>query len=41
MVEECTHNENKLCRADAIVVRSSGDKKVSSTDGTRCETFKM
>lgn len=40
IVEECQYNENKLCHADAIEVRSSGDKIVETTDGTACGTFK-
>ncbi|MHB1128402.1 MAG: DUF1540 domain-containing protein [Bacillota bacterium] len=40
MVEECTRNENQLCRASCIEVRSSGTRKVSTTDETCCGTFK-
>ncbi|MHB1127262.1 MAG: DUF1540 domain-containing protein [Bacillota bacterium] len=40
MVEECTHNSEKLCQADAIEVRSSGTREVSNTDETCCGTFK-
>jgi hypothetical protein len=38
--EECHYNEAKRCRADAIEVNSSGDMKVETADGTRCDTFK-
>lgn len=40
VVEECAYNQDKLCHADTIEVRSSGDKNVLSSDGTACETFK-
>lgn len=40
VVEECVYNQNKLCQADEIEVRSSGDMAVSTSDGTACETFK-
>ncbi|MGQ9532253.1 MAG: DUF1540 domain-containing protein [Desulfotomaculales bacterium] len=40
-VEECVHNRNGACRASAIEVRSSGDEKVATSDGTCCETFEM
>jgi hypothetical protein len=38
--EECHHNKNFECTADGIQVRSSGDSKVQSADGTACDTFK-
>jgi len=41
MVEECAYNDNYLCNAEEIEVRSSGKNRVvNSTDGTACETFK-
>jgi len=40
VVEECTYNQSKMCNADSVEVRSSGDKKVETTDGTACNTFK-
>lgn len=40
VVEECHFNENKLCKAEGIEVRSSGDKSVQTSDGTACATFK-
>lgn len=40
MCEECHHNENYECHADGIEVRSSGDKRVQTSDGTCCNTFK-
>lgn len=40
MCEECTFNDNKRCKAKSIEVRSSGDKKVLTSDGTCCDTFK-
>lgn len=40
VVEECAYNQNKLCHADSIEVRSSGDMSVATSDGTACETFK-
>lgn len=40
VVEECAYNQDKLCHADTIEVRSSGDNSVQSSDGTACETFK-
>lgn len=40
VVEECVYNQNKMCNADSIEVRSSGDMSVSTSDGTACETFK-
>lgn len=39
VVEECTYNQGQMCHADSIEVRSSGDKKVETTDGTACNTF--
>lgn len=39
-VEECVFQENMICHADGIEVRSSGDKIVKTSDGTACETFK-
>ncbi len=39
-VEECIFNAKRLCQADAIEVRSSGDNVVSNSDGTACETFR-
>lgn len=40
VVEECEFNQNNLCNAEDIEVRSSGDLSVKSSDGTACETFK-
>ncbi|MCL4441362.1 MAG: DUF1540 domain-containing protein [Firmicutes bacterium] len=40
VVEECHFNENMICNADAIEVRSSGDRSVETSDGTACSTFK-
>jgi hypothetical protein len=40
-VEECVHNRNGACRASAIEVRSSGDEKVATQDGTCCGTFEV
>ena len=40
VVEECVYNQDKLCQADSIEVRSSGDMAVATSDGTACETFK-
>lgn len=40
VVEECHYNQDKMCNADSIEVRSSGDLKVETTDGTACSTFK-
>lgn len=39
MCEECHYNRNYECFADSIEVRSSGDRRVTSSDGTFCETF--
>lgn len=39
--EECHHNDNFACTADGIEVKSSGDLKVKSADGTACNTFKI
>lgn len=38
-VEECSYWDNSICTASAIEVRSSGDRKVKTSDGTCCETF--
>lgn len=38
--EECHYNRNFECHADSIEVKSVGDKKVSSSEGTCCNTFK-
>jgi hypothetical protein len=40
MCEECHHNNDFTCAADGIEVKSSGDLKVKSSDGTACNTFK-
>ncbi|MBP2643004.1 MAG: hypothetical protein H6Q67_891 [Firmicutes bacterium] len=40
MCEECHHNKNFECTAENIEVRSRGDLKVQSVDGTACNTFK-
>ncbi len=40
VVEECAFQNNMLCHADNIEVRSSGDQQVKTSDGTACETFK-
>ncbi|MCL6559490.1 MAG: DUF1540 domain-containing protein [Firmicutes bacterium] len=40
MCEECHYNRNFECHADSIEVRSSGDKKVESSGGTCCHTFR-
>ena len=39
MCEECKHNRSHECFADGIEVRSSGDMRVESSDGTCCNTF--
>ncbi|PRR69276.1 DUF1540 domain-containing protein [Neomoorella humiferrea] len=39
-VEECHFWDNMICTADAIEVRSSGDRKVTTSDGTACHTFR-
>jgi len=38
-VEECKFQNNMSCHAEAIEVRSSGDRKVNTSDGTACHTF--
>lgn len=39
-VEECYYNQNQLCVASAIEVKSSvTNNVVSNTDETACETF--
>lgn len=40
MCEECHYNTGYECHADGIEVMSSGDKKVRTSDGTCCQTFK-
>lgn len=40
MCEECNYNESHECHADGIEVKSSGDLKVETSDGTCCNTFK-
>lgn len=37
--EECRYNEDHVCHAANIEVRSSGDKEVHSSAGTCCSTF--
>lgn len=39
MCEECHYNDRYECHADSIEVRSSGDNKVDTSDGTCCHTF--
>ncbi|HHV71293.1 MAG TPA: DUF1540 domain-containing protein [Clostridia bacterium] len=38
-VEECAYWNDMVCTANAIEVRSSGDRQVKTSDGTCCETF--
>jgi hypothetical protein len=40
MCEECHYNEKHECHAEGIEVKSSGDMKVETTDGTCCNTFR-
>ncbi len=39
LCEECRYNEDHKCSANNIEVKSSGDNKVCSADGTCCNTF--
>jgi hypothetical protein len=39
LCEECVHNKEFECTAESIEVNSSGDLKVQSADGTRCQTY--
>ncbi|MCL1873824.1 MAG: DUF1540 domain-containing protein [Clostridiales bacterium] len=39
-VEECVYNDNNLCKAKSIEVRSSGTLSVHSPDNTACGTFR-
>lgn len=41
MCEECVYNDDFQCKADGIEIYSSGDKKVETADGTRCQTFAL
>jgi len=38
--EECHYNKNYKCDAETIIVRSMGDMKCESSEGTCCHTFK-
>ncbi|NYE56935.1 DUF1540 domain-containing protein [Carboxydothermus ferrireducens] len=38
-VEECRFWSDNVCTAKSIEVRSSGTRKVSTSDDTACETF--
>jgi hypothetical protein len=38
-VEECIYNTQKLCSAESIEVKSSGNMVVGTSAGTRCGTF--
>jgi len=38
--EECQFNVDFECHADSIEVMSVGDKRVQSSEGTCCNTFK-
>lgn len=40
LVEECVYNEHQACQANAIEVKSTGDKRVMTSDGSCCDTFK-
>jgi len=40
MCEECNYNNKFECHADGIEVKSSGNNRVESSDGTCCNTFK-
>ncbi len=37
--EECRYNEDQMCNAGAIEVRSNGDNNVETSAGTCCSTF--
>lgn len=39
VVEECLFNEDHICQAEEIEVRSSGTMSVINSEGTACETF--
>jgi len=39
-VEECQYWDNMNCAAGAIEVRSNGDRKVNTSEGTKCHTFR-
>jgi len=38
-VEECRFWRNNQCTANSIEVRSSGTRRVNTSDDTACETF--
>jgi len=38
-VEECRFWQNNSCTANSIEVRSSGTRRVSTSDDTACHTF--
>lgn len=40
MCEECHYNNAYECHADNIEVRSVGDNRVASSEGTMCLTFR-
>lgn len=40
MCEECHYNQKHECQADGIEVKSSGNMRVETTEGTCCNTFR-
>lgn len=40
LVEECVFNAHDACQANAIEVISDGDKRVMTSEGSACKTFK-
>lgn len=39
-VEECMYQENTVCNAPSIEVRTSRGRRAAASDDTCCETFK-
>ncbi|MCG0277039.1 MAG: DUF1540 domain-containing protein [Thermanaeromonas sp.] len=39
-VEECQYWDNMICTADSIEVRSSGDRRVRTSEDTACHSFR-
>jgi len=39
-VEECAYNAHEVCQANSIQVISTGDKRVMTSEGSACDTFK-
>ncbi len=38
-VENCKHNQGRMCHAGDLEVNAMGDRNAQTSDGTSCRTF--